>query len=186
MTKNSELIKYKTDFSEFGGNIEIEDFNTNFPNKKRISNYADAINMSNQRKEELKYKMMTMEELRKMKLISNTDKRPSSSLTDEKWQKEFKLRKIFITPYKKSVKKLGNHFSKETGNRNKETDCEYCGKTNWQEYCSYINDVLSNIRAGQTDYCYFIYQIMDLAKFHYNDLRTKYCDGYWEVWLERK
>lgn len=62
----------------------------------------------------------------------------------------------------------------------------YPGCTNYQEYCSYINDVLSNIRAGQKDYGYFIYQIMDLAKFHYHDLRTKYCDGYWEVWLEHE
>ena len=34
-------------------------------------------------------KEMTLEELRELKLISNTDGRPSSVLTDERWQKEF-------------------------------------------------------------------------------------------------
>lgn len=182
---HNKTKKYKTDYSIFGGNIEIEDFNTNFPNKKRISNYADAINMSKQRKDIQRYRNMTMEELKKMKLVSNTDGRPSSALTDKKWQKEFELRKLFIKPYKKSIKKLGRQFSKESGKWNIDTMGEYLGQTNWQEYCSYINDVLKNIRAGQIDYCYFIYQIMDLVKFHYDNLKTKYCDGYWEVWLER-
>ena len=177
---------YKTDYSQFGGNIDIEDFNTDFPYKKRIKNQADAINLSKQRKDIQKYKNMTMEELKTKKLISNTDGRPSSTLTDKKWQKEFELRKLFITPYEKNIKKLGKHFSKETGKWNKETMGEYHGQTNWQEYCAYINDVLKNIRAGQVDYCYFIYQIIDLLKFHYEDLKTKYCDGYWEVWLEKE
>lgn len=177
---------YKTDYSQFGGNIDIEDFNTDFPYKKRIKNQADALNLSKQRKDIQKYKNMTMEELKTKKLISNTDGRPSSTLTDKKWQKEFELRKLFIIPYEKNIKKLGKHFSKETGKWNKETMGEYHGQTNWQEYCAYINDVLKNIRAGQVDYCYFIYQIIDLLKFHYEDLKTKYCDGYWEVWLEKE
>ena len=76
-------------------------------------------------------------------------------------------------------------YSKESGIWNEETNGTYHGLTNWQSYCSYINDVLRNIRKGQVDYCYYIYQILDLLKFHYSDLKTKYCDGYWEVWLER-
>ena len=61
---------------------------------------------------------------------------------------------------------------------------EYDGITNWQSYCAYINDILRNIRKGGYDYCYYGYQIVELLKFHYNDLRTRYCDGYWKVWLE--
>ena len=120
-----------------------------------------------------------------MKLISNTNGRPTSTLTDEKWQKEVNLRKMFITPYPKDIKKLKSQHSKESGLWNEETQGTYHGCTNWQSYCSYINDILRNIRSGQVDYCYYIYQILDLAKFHYNTLKTKYCDGYWEVWLER-
>ncbi len=129
-------------------------------------------------------KEMTLEELRELKLISNTDGRPSSVLTDEKWQKEFELRKLFVEPYGKKVKLLGGKHSKESGVWTEETNGQYDGQTNWQSYCSYINDILRRIRKGRTDYCYYIYQIMDLAKFHPNDLKTKYCDGYWEVWLK--
>ena len=175
---------YNVDHSTFGGEITIEDFNTYSPNKKRIGNQIEANEFNKQKDEERKYRNMTLEELREMKIVSNTNGRPTSTLTNEKWQKEFNVRKMFITPYEQDLKRLGGKYSKESGMWNEETMGKYHGATNWQEYCSYINDVLKNIRAGQIEYCYFIYQIMELAKFHYNTLRTRYCDGYWEVWLE--
>ena len=185
---------YTQNHNTFAGEIDINDFSTFSPSKKRINKYIEAdslektiIEKERQKNEMKKYQSITLEELREMKLVSNTNGRPSSTLTDEKWQKEFNIRKLFVKPVNKSVKRFGqkNSFSEETGYWNEETMGTYHGATNWQEYCSFINDVLSNIRAGQVDYIYFIYQIMDLLKFHYNDLRTKYCDGYWEVWLER-
>ena len=183
---------YKPDHSTFGGEIDVEDFNTYSPNKKRISNQIEAINFPEtikkkqvKKDKEEKYKNMTLEELKEMRIISNTNGRPDSNMTDERWQKEFNVRKLFITPNDKKHKRMGGKFSRESGTWNEEKDGEYLGMTNYQEYCSYINDVLKNIRAGQIDYCYFIYHIMDLLKFHYDDLRTKYCDGYWEVWLEK-
>ena len=193
MTRNYyKTGNYKPDHSTFSGEIDIEDFNTYSPNKKRISNQIDAINLPKtikneqiKKEEEKKYKNMTLEELREMKLISNTNGRPTSAMTDEKWQKEFNLRKMFIAPYPKDIKKLKGQHSKESGMWNEETQGTYHGCTSWQSYCSYINDILNNIRSGQVDYCYYIYQILDIVKFHYNDLKTRYCDGYWEVWLER-
>lgn len=183
---------YEENYSTFSGEIQIEDFNTYSPNKKRISNQIEAINFSEtikkkqiKKDKEEKYKNMTLEELKEMRIISNTNGRPDSNMTDERWQKEFNVRKLFITPNDKKHKRMGGKFSRESGTWNEEKDGEYLGMTNYQEYCSYINDVLKNIRAGQIDYCYFIYHIMDLLKFHYDDLRTKYCDGYWEVWLEK-
>ena len=189
MTETFYRIRnFNTDHSIYGGEIDIEDFNTNTPNKKRISNQSEALNLNKTLEQEQNmrdtYKNYTLEDLRKMRLISNSNGRPSSTLTDEKWQKEFKLRKMFITPFRKDVKRLGGKYSKESATWNEETMGEYQGQTNWQEYCSFINDVLKNLRSGQTDFCYFIYQIIDLLKFHYDDLRTRYCDGYWEVWLE--
>ena len=182
---------YEENYSTFSGEIQIEDFNTYSPNKKRISNQIEAINFPEtikkkqvKKDKEEKYKNMTLEELKEMRIISNTNGRPDSNMTDERWQKEFNVRKLFITPNDKKHKRMGGKFSRESGTWNEENG-EYLGMTNYQEYCSYINDVLKNIRAGQIDYCYFIYHIMDLLKFHYDDLRTKYCDGYWEVWLER-
>lgn len=180
---------YKVDHSAFGGEITLEDFDTTSPNKRRINNQIDADKFKDQvmQKKGMNYIMnhYTLEELREMKLVSNTNGRPTSTLTDEKWQKEFRLRKLFITPHNKSVRKLSGKYSKESGMWNEETMGTYYGCTSWQSYCSYINDVLDNIRMGQTDYCYFIYQIMELARFHYNTLRTRYRDGYWEVWLDR-
>ena len=191
MTENYYTSSNYADHTTFGGKIDIEDFNTYSPNKKRISNQIDAINLPENAKnkktkkdEDKKFKSMTLEELRELKLISNTNGRPTSSMTDEKWQKELNLRKLFITPLPKEIKRMKGKYSRESGTWNTETQGEYQGCTNWQSYCSYINDVLSNIRAGQVEYCYYIYQILDLLKFHYNDLRTRYHDGYWEVWLE--
>lgn len=185
---------YTQNHNTYAGEIDINDFSTFSPNKKRINKYIEADNLEKtiiekerQKNEMKKYQRYTLEELKEMRLVSNTNGRPSSTLTDEKWQKEFNVRKLFIKPVKKNIKRFGqeNSFSEEIGYWNEETMGTYHGATNWQEYCSFINDVLSNIRAGQVDYIYFIYQITDLLKFHYNDLRTKYCDGYWEVWLDK-
>lgn len=187
-----ETILTTKNHTFFGGIIDPDDFSTVLPNKQRIHNQVQAEVLpellkqkhKNKRQEE-KYKSMTLEELREMKIISNTDGRPPYYLTDEKWQKEFRVRKMFIRPYPKKYKKLGGKYSKESGLWNNETQGNYDGPTNHQMSCSHINDILCNIRSGQVDYCYYIYNIMELAKFHYNSLRTKYCDGYWEVWLER-
>ena len=178
-------------FLHFGGELTVEDFNTYSPNKHRIRNQIDALNLHNtikteqkKKREERKYKNMTLEELRELRLVSNTNGRPTDFMTNEKWQKEFELRKLFITPYNKNITKLNGKFSKESGKWNEETQGTYYGATNWHSYCSFVNSILDNIRSGQKDYCYYIYQILDLLKFHYNTLRTEYKDGYWEVWLE--
>ena len=169
---------YTVDRAQFCGTIEPDDFNTHRPNKRRIQNQADAFRSSNQGKDQEAYRHMTLDELRKRKIISNGDARPSPALTDETWQKEFQIRKRFVLPCGPQTRWL-------KGAWNAETQGAYLGPTNWQEYCAYINDILRNIRSGQVDYCYYIYQILDLLKFHYHDLRTRYRDGYWEVWLEK-
>lgn len=126
---------------------------------------------------------MTQTELKDWVLF-NKNGRPSETLTDKQWQKDFEIRKKFITPYSTNIKRLGGKHSKVSGIWNEETMGTYYGETNWQQYCSYINDVLKNIRKGEIEYCYYIYQIIDLLKFHYDTLKTSYCDGYWAVWLE--
>lgn len=122
---------------------------------------------------------MNLETLKEIKPTRTMQARPSSTLTDKEWQNQLEAMKLYITPHKKSVTRMGGKFSKESGKQIE----NYDGITNWQSYCVYINDVLKNIRKGHHEYCYFGYQIIDLLKFHYDDLRTKYCDGYWEVWL---
>lgn len=177
--------------SSYSGEINLEDFNTSSPSPNRVGNQTNASDLqallkdqNGQKKKVNRYNNLTLEDLREMKIISNTDGRPPYNLTDEKWQKEFNVRKYFISPLPSTIKKMGGKYSKETGCWNEETMGTYYGPTNYQEYCGRINDLLSVIKSGQIDYCYFIYQITDLLKFHYNDLRTKYYDGYWSVWLE--
>lgn len=111
--------------------------------------------------------------------------RPESGLTDKEWQEEFAIRKLYVTPYKQYHTKMGGRYSQDVRKWNEDKNGEYKGATNWQQYCFYINSILSSIRHGEHDYCYYKYQIMDLLKFHHDTLRTRYCDGYWEVWLER-
>jgi hypothetical protein len=191
MTKDLYTL---TQHNTYGGEIELDDFNTYYPNKNRINNQMIANNAQielekkkKQKREDEKYKSMTFEELKEMKIVSNTNGRPLPSLTDEKWQKEFNVRKLFVRPIPpdSKIKKMNGRYSKEYGIWNEERQGEYHGCTNYQQYCSFINDVLENIRGGQVDYCYYIYQIMDLLRFHYHDLRTRYCDCYWEVWLDK-
>ena len=183
---------YPVDYTTFGGELEIEDFNTSVPNTiKRTSLRLlqnQTIRQNGQTKQTKSLQDMpypvTLEELRKQKLISNTNGRPLPGLTDEAWQTEFQIRKLFLTPYGRHIKKMGGKYSTDVSSWNEEEKGSYLGITNWQSYCQYINSVLSSIRRGQVDYCYYIYQILDLAKFHYDTLCTRYCGGYWEVWLE--
>ena len=125
---------------------------------------------------------MLLEELKDVKPTRLNYGRPSPTLTDKEWQNEIALMKLYITPYNKNITRMGGKFSRESGKTYE--DKAYDGITNWQSYCSYINDVLRNVRNKKHDFCYFGYQIVELLKFHHSDLRTKYCDGYWEVWLE--
>ena len=127
----------------------------------------------------------TLEELLEMKLISNTNGRPPSYLTNEKWQKEFELRKTFLTPHPSNVKSLSSRYCQDNRIVNSEEN-PYYGATNYQTYCLFINDVIKELRKGNVDYCYFIYQIEELYRFFPN-LKTLFIENgrYWQVWLDR-
>lgn len=120
----------------------------------------------------------TLEDLKKSKKISNTEGRPVSWLTDELWQKEFSIRRIFIDPAKD--KKLSGRRS---GVRSNDALEAVFGKTSWQNYNQFINDVIAQIRKGAHDYCFYLYQVMELERFFPGTLQTRFCDGYCEVWV---
>lgn len=108
--------------------------------------------------------------------------RPSPNLTDQKWQEQFNLMKLYVKPYVRKRNSMPGLHRYESGKEY--SNMEYCGATNYQTYCTFMNDMLKNLKSGSKDYAYFGYQIRDLLRFHYDTLRTKYCDGYWQVWLE--
>lgn len=105
-------------------------------------------------------------------------------MTDQQWQHQFELMKKQTPPSHEHL--LPNmpreHISYDLlGNKH------YDGYSNWQTYCSYINDVLRQIRKGGIDYCYYIYQIQELVRFEPVRLHTRYLpdEQYWVVWLEQ-
>lgn len=109
--------------------------------------------------------------------------RPRLDWTNEKWHHYFSaLRRTIPTIPDKEIRRLpitSIHLSAGE---------EYKGETAYQSYCNFINDVLTTIRRGEVDYCYFIYQIADLLLFE-PELQTKLCCEdrlcpYFEVWLD--
>ena len=83
---------YTQNHNTFAGEIDINDFSTFSSSKKRINKDIEAdslektiIEKERQKNEMKKYQRYTLEELKEMKLVSNTNGRPSSTLTDEKW-----------------------------------------------------------------------------------------------------
>lgn len=159
------MVREKTNHAKGNNTMPLSGINRDMLNSK------DTINI-------------ILEHLRKQRLISNSSGRPASWLTDDRWQNEFELQRVFIKPFppERNITRLKGKYSKEKCGL---SDKPYYGTTKWQNYCTYINDVLRNIERGHVDYCYFVYQILDLLRFHHDSLRTRYVeDGeYWEVWL---
>lgn len=108
--------------------------------------------------------------------------RPASNLTDREWQVQFGVARLYVKPHPEEITKMCGKYSRA---EILTSGGIYDGMTNWQSYCSFINDVLKQIRKGNRDFVYFGYQIIELLKFHHDTLRTRYCGGYWEVWLDK-
>lgn len=43
-----------------------------------------------------------------------------------------------------------------------------------RNYADFINDILFEIRRGRTEYCYYVYQVMDLLRFEYDTLNVEW------------
>ena len=54
-------------------------------------------------------------------------------------------------------------------------------------YTNFINGILRSIRRGSTDYCFHIYQILDLLQYEHDRLQAKWSPTgkYFEVSLAR-
>lgn len=105
------------------------------------------------------------------------------SITDENWQETFQGLRYFTEPTKHKELSLLNNTSKVTGRRWGLTDKKHI-TSQYTYYENFINDILQQIQLGKHDFCYHIYQIAELLKFHKEKLKTKLSDGYIEVWLE--
>lgn len=106
---------------------------------------------------------------------------PPANLTDESWQAMFRDLKNQIHSSKYTKLYGGSAHFRING----QLSLPETGDTQFQHYKLYINDVLRQIRKGNIEYCYYIYQICDLLKFEHDALKTRYdpAGRYFEVWL---
>ena len=110
---------------------------------------------------------------------------PNPLMTDKQWQEYFNVMKLSIQQSKDRRMKappspiIVNHYISDS-------QSPYCGETQYTKYRNYINSVLSAIRKGECDYCYFTYQIADLLKYEHDNLKTLWLPEYgcFRVWLD--
>lgn len=43
-----------------------------------------------------------------------------------------------------------------------------------RSYADFINDILFEIRRGGTEYCFYVFQVMDLLRFEYDTLNVEW------------
>ena len=77
--------------------------------------------------------------------------RLSDDMTDAEWRKFFAQMKVDIEP-------TGMEHMPMPKNETQDVTCDF-------QYEQFINNILDAIRQGETDYCYYIYQIRDLLRF---------------------
>lgn len=125
-----------------------------------------------------------MSNVRELDNVSSLKKRTPVKMTDEEWQEYFNELRGRIKPC--SERRMKTSYSIWVNGYKGITYFAYCGDTEWQYYCKFINSVLSAIRKGEFDYCYHIYQISDLLRFEHDRLKAIWLPEYqcFEVSLE--
>ena len=101
-------------------------------------------------------------------ILERTGK-PPLDYTDKQWQCDFEIlkSKISQSPFSQMTVIPELPYS---------PDRTYHGKTQYQCYCDFINDILNNIRNGGIDYCFYIYQVAELLKYEHDDLQVRYLE----------
>ena len=109
---------------------------------------------------------------------------PDPNMTNDEWQTYFRALKMLVE--QKRLRRIEDatllysdkKYSENLGDA-------YYGDTIWQCYCQFINGILSFIRAGEEDYCFYIYQISELLKYEHDRLQTEWLPEpkCFRVWL---
>lgn len=94
------------------------------------------------------------------------------SLSDEEWQIYFKILKIIVS-CSDDLPSCSYYDYKSD---------DICK----QDYCLFIDSILSSLRSGNTDYCFHISQILDLLNFENERLRARWLPKYkcFKVYLQ--
>lgn len=116
--------------------------------------------------------------------VDSGNGKPNPLMTNTQWQEYFNIMKLSIrqSPHKRMYTSSSpitiNHYASDS-------QFVYRGETQWYRYKMFINSVLSVIRNGERDYCYYIYQIADLLEYEHDKLQTLWLPEYrcFQVWL---
>ena len=100
-----------------------------------------------------------------LETINERTGKPPKNYSDLQWQQDFSRIREMVQP--SSLKKM--NVIQEPHN----FVGTYHGNTQYQYYCDFINDILSNIRRGEVDYCFYIYQISELLKYEHDRLQAE-------------
>lgn len=79
-------------------------------------------------------------------------------MTDAEWQDYFARVKMLVVPAK--TKNMQGSYSV----RLKEGEA-YQGDTQAYRYKQFINSILRNVRRGEIEFCFYIFQISDLLRY---------------------
>lgn len=114
--------------------------------------------------------------------INLTSGQPRSGMNNRQWQQQFEQMRLLISP--SPGRKLTAWTPPPGGPAL--FPAEYQGETQWHYYKMFINDILSHIRRGGRDSCFYIYQIADLLRYEHDALRSCWHpeETYFEVWLD--
>lgn len=99
----------------------------------------------------------------------NYAKNLPTNYTNYQWQQDFQELKNEIKPSRFKYMSVGaiNTLPHQ----------RYKGKTQYQCYCDFINGILKSIRAGQKDYCFYVYHVEDLLKYEHDRLNVVWLDN---------
>lgn len=116
---------------------------------------------------------MNLEDLKQL----GRKERPPKDMTEFQWNQYFDILKM--TTEQSNEKKMRRSYSPILVNGYRDdSQFAYCGETQWSRYCQFINSVLNTIRHNEFDYCFCIYQIVDLLKFEHDRLEVKWLNQY--------
>lgn len=92
--------------------------------------------------------------------------RPDPAMTDMEWQEYLNKISECVSPADED-KLTFNYTGRIFGS-------EYCGDSQYMYYKRFINSVLASIRKGEEDYCFYIYQIIELLRFEHDRLQCEW------------
>lgn len=129
---------------------------------------------------------MTIQKSNDMKYVYTSfySATPSPHMTNAQWQEKFQVMKQTVQPLKQ--RRITEKEALESLYPKKIFCDTHEQITDRQSYVMFINDTLSQLRAGAAAYAWFTYQIRDLLSFEHNRLCTHYFseEQMWLIWLQ--